>query len=89
MKQLFQQLQPQQRLVNILSNETKLTKILRSSGGGLVGYAENVVFDDKVLATHALVVEVACHFEGPKYVPSIHPITKLNSDTLKEIILEA
>ena len=89
LKQLFQQLQPQQHLVNILFDEVKLTETLRYSGGRVVGYAQNVSGDDGVLATHALVIEVVCHFGGPKYILRIHPVAKLNSDKLREMILEA
>ena len=66
LKKLFQQLQPQQHFVNILFDEVKLTETLRYSGGHVVGYAQNVSGDDEVLATHALVIEVVCHFGGPK-----------------------
>lgn len=89
LKQLFQKLQPQQRLVNILFDEVKLTETLRYSGGRVVGYAQNGSGDTEVLATHALVIEVVCHFGGPKYILRIYPVAKLNSDQLKEILLEA
>ena len=42
LKQLFQKLKPQQRLVNILFDEVKLTETLRYSGGRVVGYAEMI-----------------------------------------------
>ena len=58
LKQLFQQLHPQQRLVNIIFDEINLTKTLKYSRGRVVSYAENVGFDNEVLATHTLVVEV-------------------------------
>ena len=59
MKQLFQS---QQQLVNILVDKVKLIETHRYSRSHLVGYAKNA-FDDRVLATHALVVEVVCHLE--------------------------
>ena len=59
----------------------KLKETLRYSGGCVFGYAQN--------ATHALVIEVVCHFGGPKYILRIHPVAKLNSDQLKEILLHA
>ena len=34
-------------------------------------------------------VEVAWHFAGLKYILHNHPVAKLNSGTLKEVILEA
>ena len=89
LKQLLQQLHPQQRLFNIIFDEMKLTKTLKYSGSRVVDYAENFGFDNKVLATHTLVVEVVCHFGGPKYILRIHPIAKLNSNTFKEMILAA
>ena len=89
MEKLFQKLKPQQRLVNIIFDEVKLTKTLRYSGGRVVGYAQNGSCDSEVLATHALVIEVVCHFGGPKYILRIYPVAKLNSDQLKEVLLEA
>ena len=44
LKQLFQQLHPQQRLVNIIFDEINLTKTLKYSRGRVVSYAENVGF---------------------------------------------
>ena len=87
--QLLQELQPQQRLVNILFDEVKLTETLRYSGGHVVGYAKNGSADAGLLATHALVIEVVCHFGGPKYILRIHPVAKLISNQLKDILLEA
>ena len=89
LKQLFQKLQPQQCLVNMLFDEMKLTETLRCSGGRVVGNAQNGSGDGEVLATHALVIEVVCHFGGPKYILHIYPVAKLNSDQLKEILLAA
>ena len=89
LEQLFQKLQPQQCLVNILFDEVKLTETLRYSGGHVVGYAQNGSGDTEVLATHALVIEVVCHFGGPRYILRIYPVTKLNSDQLKKFLLEA
>ena len=68
LEQLFQKLKPQQRLVNILFDEVKLTETLRYSGGCVVGYTQNDSCDSEVLATHTLVIEVVCHFGGPKYI---------------------
>ena len=89
LKQLCQKLLPQQRLVNLLFDEVKLTETLRYSGGRVVGYAQNDSGDNEVLATHALVIEILCHFGGPKYIQCIYPVAKLNSDQLREIILQA
>ncbi len=49
---------------------------------------ERVVITN-VLATHGFVIEVVCHFGGPKYILRIYPVAKLNSDQLKAILLEA
>ena len=89
LKQLFQKLPPQQRLVNILFDEVKLTETLCYSGGNIVGYAENDTSNAEVLAKHAMVIEVVCHHGGPKYILQIYPVAKLNSDQLKKILLDA
>ena len=88
LQQLIEQLLPQQRLVNILFDEVKLTETLRYSGGKILGYAENNLNDNEVIATHAMVMEILCHFGGPRYILNIYPVAKLNSDQLKKIILE-
>ena len=89
MEQLFQKLKPQQCFVKFFLDEVKLTETLRYSGGCVVGYAKNGSCNSKVLATHALVIEVVCHFGGPKYILHIYPVAKLDSDQLKEVLLEA
>ena len=59
-------------------------------GGRVVGYAhQNGSCDSEVLATHTLVIEVVCHFGGPKYILRIYPVAKLDSDQIKEVLLEA
>ena len=79
LEQLFQKLKPQQHLVYIFFfDELKLTETLRDSGGRVVGYAQNVYCDSEVLETHALVIEVVCHFGGPKYILRIYPVAKLD-----------
>ena len=89
LEQLFQKLKPQQRIVNILFVKVKLTETFRYSGGRVVGFAQNGSCDSEVLATHALVIEVVCHFGGPKYILRIYPVAKLDSDQLKEVLLKA
>ena len=42
-----------------------------------------------MLASHAMVVEVACHFGGPRYILRVLPCKKLTSDQLKELLIEA
>ena len=59
------------------------------SGGHVVVYAQNGSGDAELLATHVLVIEVVCYFDGPKYILRIHPAAKLNSNRLKDILLEA
>ena len=83
---LFQQLKPQQHLVNILFDEVKLKKALRFSGDHIIGHASNRPDD---LATSALVIEIICHFGGPRYIIRIFPVSRLNAIQLKEILLEA
>ena len=88
---LIEQLKVQQRLVNILFDEVKLIQASRFVGSHIIGHAQNVMDNDsdEVLATHALVVEIVCHFGGPRYILRVCPVAKLNSDGLKDIILEA
>ena len=88
---LIEQSKVQQRLVNILFDEVKLIQASRFVGSHIIGHAQNVTDNesDEVLATHALVVEIVCHFGGPRYILRVCPVAKLNSDGLKDIILEA
>ena len=67
----------------------KLTETLRYSGGRVGGYTENVVFDDEVLATHALVVKVVCHFVGSKCLLLYSSICKTEFRYTQGNILEA
>ena len=80
---LFQKLKPQQRLVNLLFDEVKLTQTLRFSGGHILGYEQNG--DNEVLATHALVLEIVCHHGGTRHILRVCPVAKLKSDDLKSI----
>ena len=89
LKHLFDQLKSQQKLVNIMFDEVKLLETLRFTGGHVKGYAENVEHQQEVLASHAMVVEVACHYGGPKYILRVVPCKKLKTDQLKEILLKA
>ena len=84
---LFQKLKPQQRLVNLLFDEVKLTQTLRFSGGHILGYEQNG--DNEVLATHALVLEIVCHHGGPRHILRVCPVAKLKSDDFKSILQEA
>ena len=70
-------------------DEVKLIEKLRYTGGRVIGYAEKVAKDQEILATHALVIEIVCHYGGPKYILRIHPVAKLNSATLGKMVLEA
>ena len=67
----------------------QLTETLRYSGGRVFRYAQNGSCVSEVLATHALVIKVVCHFGGPKYLLRIYPVAELDSDQLKEVLLEA
>ena len=91
LKTLFDQLKPQQRLVNLMFDEVKLVETLRFSGGHVLGYSQNAVEggDYEMLASHAMVVEIACHFGGPRYILRVLPCKKLTSDQLKELLIEA
>ena len=63
----------------MLFDGVKLTETLGYSGGRVVGYTQNGSGDGEVLATHDLVIEIVCHFGGPKYILRIYPVAKLNS----------
>ena len=88
LKSLLANLKPQQKLVNVLFDEVKLTQATRFTGGHVHGHAENANAAD-ALATHALVVELVCHHGGPKYVLRVIPVAKLNASDLETILLEA
>lgn len=83
---LFETLKSQQRLTNILFDEVKLKKAMRFTGGHIVGHAAN---KPEELATSALVIELICHYGGPRYIIKIIPVTRLKSNQLNEILLEA
>ena len=87
-KALLEKLKPQQRLVNVLFDEVKLVQTMRFTAGHIVGFATNNESDDEMLATHALVVEIVCHFGGPRYILRVCPVSKLNSESLRKILLE-
>ena len=83
---LFETLKPQQRLVNILFDEVKLKKAMRFTGGHVVGQAAN---KPEELATSALVIDLICHYGGPRNIIRIIPVACLKSYQLKEMLLEA
>ena len=86
LSKIFDNLKPQQRIVNILFDEVKLKKATRYFGSHLMGYSENNQSD---LATSALVIEFVCHHGGPKFIMRIFPVNKLNAQQLKPMLLEA
>ena len=53
LEQLFKKLKPEQRLVNLLFDEVKLTSALRYSGGHVMGHATNDPDAPDTLATSA------------------------------------
>ena len=83
---ILKNLNPQQRVVNMLFDEVKLKKSIRYYGNHLLGYSENNPSD---LATSALVIELVCHYGGPKYIFRIYPVNKLNAQQLRPMLLEA
>ena len=55
-----------------------------------MGYAQNFSqISTETLATHALVIEIICHYGGPKYILRVRPVVKLNANDLKWILQEA
>ena len=85
LSKLFQSLQPQQRLVNILFDEVKLKEAVRFSSGHIAGYSEN---NQDLLATSALVFQLVCHYGGPRYIMRVYPVNGLNAEQLKAYLLE-
>ena len=66
---IFKELKPQQRLVNVSSDEVKLSSTLRLTGGHVVGYAKNSSqISTETLATHSLVIEIVCHYGGAQSI---------------------
>ena len=65
---IFQELKPEQRFVNVLFGEVKLTSTLRYVGEHVIGHATNKLDDPSMVATSALVIEVICHHGGPRYI---------------------
>ena len=68
--------------MNILFNEVKLIQAMRFTGGHVIGYANNTSEDladnnSVELATHALVIEIICHFGGPRYILRVLPVAKI------------
>ena len=60
---------------------------MRFSGGHVVGYATNG--ESEILATHAMVIELVCHFGGPRYILRVHPVSKLSTESLKVMLIES
>ena len=86
---LFNELKPEQRLVNVLFDEVALTTSLRFTGGHIVGHATNKPGDVDTVATSALVIEIISHHGSPRYVFLVHPVAKLNAEELQNMLLEA
>ena len=83
---LFDSLQPEQRLLNVRFDEVKLKSTMRHSNSHDVGHSSNRINE---LATHALAVEIVCHFGGPRFVRSIIPESSINAPQLTALIDEA
>ena len=62
LESLFYQMKPKQRLVNILFDKVNLVQTMHFSGDHIIGQTQN--FSDDALATHTLLVEIVCHFDG-------------------------
>ena len=82
---IFNVLKPEQRLVNILFDEVKLLKTTRLTGGHIIGYAINA---PEAVATSAFCIEIVCHHEGPRFVIGIHPVSKINAEEVRDILIE-
>ena len=89
LRNLLEELKPEQRLVNVLFGEVKMMSTLRYSGGHVMGHTMNKPDNPNTLATSALVIEIICHHGGPRYIFCVHPVAKLNVPELKGMSLEA
>ena len=85
LEKLFEKLKPEQRLVNLLFDKAKLKEATYFTGGHIVGHASN---KNCALATSALVFEIVCHYNGPRYILRIDPVAGINADQLKDIFME-
>jgi len=81
----FNELKPEQRLVNILFDEVKVKSTVRLTAGHVVGHAENC---PEKLATSALVFEIVCHYGGPRFTARIVPVANLDAQQLREHVLK-
>ena len=88
LKNIFEKLIPEQRIVNILFDEVKLVETTRFTASHITGYATNLDSNSRILATAALVFEIICHHGGPRYILRIDPVAKLNAEQLKSFIQE-
>ena len=61
-------------------DEVKLVETLRFSGGDVLGYSQNAAAggDHEMLASNAMVVEVACHFGGSTLYFTRYALQKTN-----------
>ena len=88
LEKLLNDLKSEQRLVNLLFDEVELVSALRYSGGHTMGYATNDSSSQEALASSALVLEIICHHEGPRYIFRVHPTHKLNAPQLLLLLLQ-
>ena len=78
---IFSSLPENQRLCVLLHDEIYVKKMLLYHGGSLFGKAVN---DPSVLASTVLGFMVCCLFGGPKFITKMLPLSKLNSDFLRQ-----
>ena len=82
---VMQDLQPKQRLVNVLFDEVKLKSALRFLVGHILAQALN---SSNQLASSALPFQIVCHHDGPRFVIRVLPVANLNAKQMKDYILE-
>ena len=82
---IFKVLKPEQHLVNILFDEVKLLKTTRLTGGHIIGYATNTT---EAVATSAFCIEIVCHHGGRRLVIGVHPVSKINAEKARDILME-
>jgi hypothetical protein len=82
---VFNDLKPEQRLLNLLFDEVKLKSELCYTAGHVVGLATN---NSELLATSAVTFEAVCHYGGPRFILRVYPVAKINMHQLQELLLD-
>ena len=57
----------------------------RLTGGHIIGYATNAT---EAVATSAFCIEIVCHHGGPRLVIGVYPVSKINVEKARDILME-